>query len=299
MKEKLPILVVAYNRPTMVEKVMHVIQVYRPNRIYIACDGPRFEKEGDRERVIQTRETLMSAINWECETHTLFRERNVGCAHGVSDAITWFFTNEEYGVIIEDDVIVSQDFFLLCEDLLPRYKEDMQVLQISSRNTSSRTDISNTYVYTQVHHCWGWATWRRAWHEMETYVRSINKLTIPYLVKRLGIFRGCMTYRSFRKYVASEVEQYNDWDTCWYLSILVRDGLVICPGVNLGKNIGLTDGEHYSANDENRPDALVEIGDFIWPIEYNDFMRVDKKQKKYDSKFFLKDKLYGLIHKFI
>lgn len=278
---------------------MHSIQLYQPDQIYLACDGPRLEKDGDDERVAHTREVMMAAINWECKIHTLFRKSNVGCAHGVSEAITWFFSNEEYGVIIEDDVIVSQDFFLLCEDLLPRYKDDKQILQISSRNTSNRTDIPNTYVYTQVHHCWGWATWRRAWQGMEMYTKYINKLTIPYLVKRLGIFRGCMTYRSFRKYVASEKEQYNDWDTCWYLSVLVRDGLVICPGVNLGKNVGLTDGEHYSDKDANRPDALVEMGEFIWPIEYNDAMQIDKMQKKYDSKFFLKDKLYGVAHKFM
>ena len=106
-------------------------------------------------------------VTWPCEVRTLFRTENYGCAKAVSNAIDWFFENEEYGCIIEDDVVVSQDFFTLCEDLLPRYKDENRIMQISARNTSFRTDINNKYVYAQCFHCWGWATWKRAWEKMD------------------------------------------------------------------------------------------------------------------------------------
>ena len=186
--EKLPILVLAYNRPDFVAQVMQVIQTYRPTRLYLACDGPRPQKEGDVERVSDTRETMLKAVDWDCDVHTLFREKNRGCAYGVYEAISWFFRHEEYGVIIEDDVLVSQDFFKLCEALLPRYNNENRIMQIVSRNTSKRTDIPNTYVYTQSDSCWGWATWRRAWAHMDMSMSGAKTITIcPYrAIKLMG-----------------------------------------------------------------------------------------------------------------
>lgn len=299
MLDKIPILVVAYNRPDKMAKVMQVIQEYMPTRLYLACDGPRSFVPGDAERVSETRKVIKNAINWECEKHYLYRDSNRGCAWGVYEAISWFFDNEEYGIIIEDDVIVSQDFFKLCEDLLPRYKDDNQIMQISSRNTSERIDIPNTYVYTQAHHCWGWATWRRAWRFMDMQMSGLKNLKLAFLLKRFGLFEGCMIYYGFHRLEADKVEQQKDWDTRWYLSVLCRDGLVICPGVNLGINIGMTEGEHYRESDASRPEAQVSMMGVTWPIVYNDTKLIDKKQKMYDNRFFMKSKLYGLVHKFI
>ena len=296
MKSKLPILILAYNRPDLIVPVMQVIQTYQPPRLYLACDGPREQKQGDAERVAETRQIMKQAVNWQCETHYLFREQNLGCARGVYEAITWFFEHEEYGVIIEDDVIVSQDFFRLCEDLLPRYKNADRIMQIASRNTSGRTDINNTYVYSQAFHCWGWASWRRAWQCMDMQMRGIAKATIPYLVSRLGLFRGCMMYYYFKS-MHAHLEQSTSWATRWYLSILCHDGLVVCPGANLGINIGMSKGEHYTSSDVNSPAFRYPLRPFAWPIVYNDEMQIEKEQKSYDSRYFWQERMYGLFHK--
>lgn len=297
MNTKLPVLILAYNRPDLVMQVLQVVQIYQPPRLYLACDGPRLHKQGDKERVNETRRIMESSVNWDCELHTLFREKNLGCAQGVYEAISWFFNHEEYGVIIEDDVVVSQDFFKLCEDLLPRYKNDMKIMQISSLNTSGRVDIPSSYVYSQVFHCWGWASWRSAWQKMDMQMTGITKTTIPYLVKRIGLFRGCMMYYYFKQLYA-HLEQSTSWATRWYHSILCYDGLVICPGINLGINIGLTQGEHYKHSDAHRPEASLTLNKLNWPIIYDDSQNIDKRQKKYDTWFFIKTKWYGLLHKF-
>ncbi len=296
MNTKLPILILAYNRPDLVAQVMRVVQIYQPPRLYLACDGPRLHKQGDKERVDETRRIMESSVNWDCELHTLFREKNLGCAQGVYEAISWFFEHEEYGVILEDDVLVSQDFFKLCEDLLPRYAGDEQIMQITSRNTSGRTDLNNTYVYSQTFHCWGWASWRRAWLRIDMQMTGITKTTIPYLIKRIGLFRGCMMYYYFKQMYA-HLEQSTSWATRWYHSILCYDGLVICPGANMGINIGMAAGQHFTKKDAARPGASLTLETIEWPIVYNDSKRPDHKQRLYDSLFFFRIRLYGLVHK--
>ena len=289
---KLAVLFTIFNRKEVSVKAFQSIKEYKPLRLYIAADGPRDSKQGEDILCKETRQAVLDEIDWECDVKTLFREENLGCANAMHGAITWFFEHEEYGIIIEDDVIVGQDFFKLCEDLLPRYANVDRIMEISARNHSRRTDINNSYVYAQCYHCWGWATWRRAWLRMDMSMAAANKLSISYLVKRLGWFRGIMMKYYFMSAI-KHLDTFNSWATRWYLSILARDGLVICPGVNLALNIGMDEGAHYGKEDKD-PYADLKIGNIEWPLAYNDDVFPDKKQKKYDNKDFLHVRLMGV-----
>lgn len=296
MNNKVPILVLAFNRADHVEQAMKAIQQYKPDRLYLECDGARPKKQGEKEAVEATRRKMLDMVNWPCEVKTLFRDENLGCANAVNDAITWFFKQEQFGCIIEDDIIVSQDFFLLCEDLADRYKDEQRIMQISARNTSSRTDILNTYVYAECFHCWGWATWRRAWDKMDMSMSGVERVSTYHLVKHLGLFRGLMMRRLFAR-GRNHLATFSSWATRWYLSILDNNGLVICPGVNLALNIGLDGGTHFDEEDKHRPSSKLTMGKIQWPIEYNDTFVPDKKQKDYDSDFFFINRMYGLKKK--
>lgn len=293
---KLPILVLAFNRADHVQKAMESIREYKPDRIYLECDGARPHKAGEKEAVEATRKMMLDMVDWSCEVKTLFRDENWGCAKGVNDAITWFFKHEEYGIICEDDVVLGQDFYLLCEDLLPRYAKNEKVMQISARNTSFRTDIDNTYVYAECFHCWGWGSWRRAWEKMDMGMGSISRLTFWNLRKRLGSFRAYMMRKTFVKGY-KHIETFSSWATRWYMTILDNDGLVLCPGVNLAINIGTDGGTHFDAYDLNRPGAKLKLGQMKWPLVYNDSMVLDAKQKKCDSDFFYENRVFGIKKK--
>lgn len=293
---KVPILVLAFNRADHVTQAMNAIREYKPDKIYLECDGPRGYKQGEREAVEATRKTMLESVDWPCEIMTLFREENLGCANAVNDAITWFFKHEEWGIICEDDIILSKDFFRLCEELLPRYANEEKIMQISARNTSRRKDINNTYVYAQCFHCWGWATWRRAWGRMDMSMSAANRLSYIYLIKRLGFFRGIMMKGLFRK-GHRHISTFSSWATRWYLSILDNDALVICPGVNLAINIGMESGTHFDADDAKRPSASLKMDNIEWPLVYNDCLEVDLKQKEYDSRFYRINRIFGLKKK--
>lgn len=295
MNNKVPVLVLAFNRPDHVRKVMEAIAVYQPDKLYLACDGPRENKEGERGLVGETQRVMKEAVTWPCEVKSMFREKNLGCAYAVYGAITWFFDHEEYGVIIEDDVIVGKDFFKLCEDLLPRYAKEEKIMEIAAQNHSFRKDIPNTYVYTETAHCWGWATWRRAWDRMDMSMSAAKSLSKWYLMSHLGMFRGFMMDYYF-KTGYQQIQTLSSWATRWYLSILANRGLIICPGVNLAINIGMDGGAHYDKGDKD-PYENLEIDGIVWPLVYNDSQKVDRKQFWYDKKDFRKVRAIGLKKK--
>ncbi len=299
---KISVLVLAFNRADHVMESMKAIREYKPERLYLECDGARVHKAGEKEAVEATQKAMLDAVDWPCEVKTLFREENLGCANAVNDAITWFFSQEEYGIICEDDIILSLDFFKLCEDLLPRYAGEEKVMQIVAMNHSRRTDINNSYVYSYREDCWGWASWARAWKKMDMTMSAAPKVSCWFLIKKLGCFEGLMMKYYFTEaYHLIKQNKYNSWATRWMLSILVNEGLVIKPGPNLALNIGTDGGVHYGKNDKN-PYAGEIIEKMIWPLQYNDDMFIDKKQAKFDAHNFWNVRLIGLnkiIKKFV
>jgi GT2 family glycosyltransferase len=101
---KTSILFLIFNRPQTTEKVFQAIKDTKPPKLYIAADGPRKDKVGEREKCEETRR-IATQIDWDCEVKTLFRDENLGCGKAVSDAVSWFFQNEEEDIVLEDDVL--------------------------------------------------------------------------------------------------------------------------------------------------------------------------------------------------
>ena len=83
------ILFLVFNRPETTSKVFSAIRSIKPSRLYLASDGPRENKEGEKEKVNSVRK-IVTDVDWQCDVKTLFREKNLGCK-GVSEAISWFF----------------------------------------------------------------------------------------------------------------------------------------------------------------------------------------------------------------
>ncbi len=110
MLEK-PILFIIFNRPETAKTVLERIREIRPKQLFIASDGWREHKAGEKEQCELTRQTVLNLIDWECEVKTLLREKNLGAGKGVSTAITWFFEHVEYGIILEDDCLPIPSFF--------------------------------------------------------------------------------------------------------------------------------------------------------------------------------------------
>ena len=295
MRNKIPILVLAFNRADHVAEAMKTIRDYQPDRLYLECDGPRAHKQGEKEAVEATRKAMLDAVGWPCEVKTLFREENLGCAKAVYSAISWFFDNEEFGVIVEDDMVIGVDYFRLCEELLPRYANEEKIMTIQAMNKSHRSDINNTYVYSWRGGCWGWATWRRAWKKMDMSMSALPTLSRWKILRKFGVLPGLDLMRNYWAGY-KHLDTFSSWAYRWSLSIQANNGLSIVPGVNLAKNIGTDGGAHYDEHDED-PYKNLPIGHLKWPLVYNDNFLVDRKQNLFDIKDFYRLKTISLRKK--
>ena len=112
-----PVLFLVFNRPDTTRKVFEAIRAAQPPKLYVAADGPRKNRDGERERCDEARR-IATAVDWPCELKTLFRDENLGCNLGPSMGISWLFENEEEGIILEDDVLPLSSFFHIVTNYL-------------------------------------------------------------------------------------------------------------------------------------------------------------------------------------
>ncbi|MCU0355758.1 MAG: nucleotide-diphospho-sugar transferase, partial [Cytophagales bacterium] len=168
---------IVFNRPQTTERVFSAIRKVRPQKLYVAADGPRADKADEAEKTRLTRE-IATRVDWDCEVKTLFRDENVGCGLGPATAISWLFEQEERGIILEDDCQPSESFFLFCEEVLKRYESDNRVMQVSGMNPLGDWchDPDYDYYFSEAGITWGWATWRRAWRSYDYYVPNFKEM---------------------------------------------------------------------------------------------------------------------------
>jgi hypothetical protein len=294
---KVPILFVIFNRPDIAAKSFESIRIYQPDKLYIAADGPRKDRLKEDELCSKTRKTILDMVDWKCDVKTLFRKENVGVDFGVYGAISWFFETEPWGIIIEDDCIVSQDFFLLCEIAFPKYKDVPKVMNISSNNMTSKLMESNNLKFSYYPMTWGWGTWADRWHEfMDPQMKKFRYSCWSSLLWKYGII-GIFFYRSWRATYKVR-ETLNPWDTIWNYSVLTNDGLSLMADVNLSYNngIGTSDGAHFKQGDENFYQDMP-VGHLIQPYNFPVTYDSTKIVRKEYEHYYLKLRWFGLKKK--
>jgi hypothetical protein len=235
-----PVLFILFNRPDKARRVFEAIRKARPKKLFIAADGPRHEKPGEKELCEKTR-MIVNDIDWDCEVRTLFQDRNLGILHGPHSAIDWFFDNVEEGIILEDDCVPDQSFFRFCDVLLDKYRNDNRVMQISGNNFQSGIKRGNgSYYFSKFNHLWGWASWRRAWK-----LNDIKMTTFPEFKSSERIKDVWDNKKAQRHWLRTLERMYNHelhtWDYPWLYTFWSNSGLCILPNENLVTNIGFGD----------------------------------------------------------
>jgi hypothetical protein len=159
------VLLLVFNRPDATARVFEAIRRAHPARLYVAADGPRPARSGDAALCAEVRR-IVSAVDWPCTLKTLFRDQNLGCKRGVSSAIDWFFSQEERGIVLEDDCLPGASFFGFCEELLERFKDDPRVFAVQGNFFGSTRTPDASYLFSKMFYMWGWASWADRWRQV-------------------------------------------------------------------------------------------------------------------------------------
>lgn len=282
-----PVLLIIFNRADTTKLVFEAIRKARPPRLYVAADGPRPHVASDQQKCAEARK-IVERVDWPCEVKTLFHDKNLNCGKAPSTAMSWFFENEEQGIILEDDCLPSQSFFRYCQELLEKYRDDSRIMHIGGNNFLGgwRNDPDYSYYFSRSGHIWGWATWRRAWQTFDFDILLYTKL------KQRGFFdhfflnplEKVYRLRKFDKTVANR-GKVDWWDYQWDFARFSNSGLAVVPNKNLVKNLGFGEGATHTVNGSGEFNKL-EAQELKFPLLHPPFVIRDiESDKKYFKRF--------------
>ena len=258
-KNDVAVLLLFFNRPSTFGQVFAEVKKARPSRLFLYQDGPRGERDMDG---IKACREIAEDIDWECEVHRMYQEKNVGCDPSEYISQKWAFSVVDKCIVLEDDDVPSQSFFPFCKEMLDRYEHDERVTMIAGFNTDEVTvDVPYDYFFTTVFSIWGWASWRRVidqWDGKYSFLDDdFNMHQLRQLVAerryRRTMLQMCYDHRALGK------EYY---ESIFWAAMMFGHGLAVMPSKNLVNNLGITAGSsstHYAGSLETMPRRLRHI----------------------------------------
>ena len=128
-KTDVAVLILFFNRPDHLRRVFDEVRKARPSKLFLYQDGPRGERDMPG---IEACRRVVEDIDWQCEVHRKYQERNFGCDPSEYISQKWAFSIVDRCIVLEDDAVVLP---LLQGDARPlcRRREGVDDCRIQSR----------------------------------------------------------------------------------------------------------------------------------------------------------------------
>ena len=233
-----PVVLLVFKRPALTAQLLDRLRAVKPSNILVVADGPRPDHPEEAEACAQVRDVIKNRIDWPAGVRTDYAETNLGLRRRVSSGLNWAFEQVEEAVILEDDCLPHPDFFRFCAELLDCHRRDTRVGVIAGVNFQPPSfSREASYYFSKYPHCWGWATWKRAWRLFDLEASLWPALKAGGLLNHLfpNPLEAGYWERIFDKVHAG---QANSWAFPWMLSCWSQSLLSIIPSVNLVTNAG-------------------------------------------------------------
>ncbi|WP_193194344.1 glycosyltransferase family 2 protein [Nostoc sp. MG11] len=267
---KVPVVFIIFKRPNTTEKVFEAIRQAKPPKLFVIADGPRADRPGEAEKCKATR-AIIERVDWNCEVITNYSDINLGCRLRVSSGLDWVFTQVEEAIILEDDCLPHPTFFQFCDELLDKYRDDNRIMVVAGNNFQyGRVRNQDSYYFSRYNHCWGWATWRRAWQHYDHEMKLWPKIRDEDWLKDILLDPSAVKFwQNIFQYTYEE--KINSWAYAWTFSCWIQNGLSILPNVNIVSNIGYSlEATHTVKNYNDFANMPVKALDF--PLQHPLFM---------------------------
>ena len=273
-----PVVLIVFNRPQATRLVFEAVAAARPRKLLVIADGPRPNRAGEAAICAEVR-AITTAVNWPCELHTDFSERNLGCDTRVISGLNWAFSLVEEAIILEDDCLPDPSFFPYCQELLDRYRGDCRIAAISGTNliqdkTQDRvwgvdaesTANPDSYLFSLLGGNWGWATWREQWKKLDRQTSGWPALRRANAIHH--IFDNPLGRKMWTRIFdqAHRDVTLSSWDYSWAYTNIFGHRLTAVPRVNLVRNIGFGPGASRTLEVDAR--LMPELRRLDFPLQH-------------------------------
>lgn len=286
------VMMIVFNRPDQTRQVFERIREARPKRLYISADGPRANRPDDLESTAATRQIVQN-VDWPCEVKTLFRDQNLGCKTAIKTGLDWFFSQEEEGIVLEDDCIPEPTFFRFAAEMLDRYRHDDRIATIAGTNYLLESQkFDSSYYFSKYLFVWGWASWRRVWQEYDFEIKTWPKFRDEGRLHRVFPNARSLKYWTWI-FDRTHDETLNAYDYQFFYSQMINNRMSVVPARNLVCNIGWGSGSTNTAL--KNPEMGMDTFPMEFPLRHPTFMTPDEQADQFTEELIFAKPLHRKV----
>ena len=186
-----PIVLFCFNRPEHLKKTVEALQqnaLAAVSTLYVFSDGPR--NQSDMSKVAAVRDYLVTLSGFR-EIHFVEKQENVGLANSVISGVTEVLQKHGRVIVMEDDLVCTNDFLDYMNKMLVEYKDAPSVFSVTGYLFP--IEVPKTY---QLDICslprassWGWGTWLNRWEKANFNVPDFSEFMQNSMAKK-GFMQG-------------------------------------------------------------------------------------------------------------
>ena len=175
-----PIILFVYNRPEHTKKTIEALaknSIARESKLFIYSDAAKTPQHA--EAVNAVRDYIQSIKHADSFKNVSIIERksNFGLAKSIMEGVTQVINEFEKAIVLEDDLITSEDFLSFMNDSLNFYQDNNSIGSISGY--SPIENLPKSYkdsIYLIPRSCsLGWATWCDRWKHVDWQVKDFEE----------------------------------------------------------------------------------------------------------------------------
>jgi len=293
MSNLAPIVIFTYRRDIneLIES-LNRNSLTKESDLYIFSDG--YKNENDKKDVLNVRESLKYIEGFK-SVKLEFSTKNKGLASSVIDGVSSILQKYTNIIVLEDDLIVSDNFLEYMNEALNYYQENETIWSISGY--TPQLDCLKNYdkdVYLSVRaSSWGWATWKDRWESIDWNIKNWEDFKENKKLKKEFNLGGNDMYHMLEMQILGKIDS---WAIRWCYNQFLQKSYTIYPVESKLKNIGFDEvGTHNSHGASRWKNAISNTRLVFEEIKLNDEI-VQCFKKKYDLK--LKTRIGYLLKKY-
>lgn len=234
------VLIIFFKRDEQLRKTFDAVKKAKPKKLFLWQDGPRNDTDLDG---IEKCRRIVEDIDWDCEVHKMYNEKNYGCDPSTFFSHKWAFSMVDKCIVLEDDFVANQSFFRFCKELLDKYENDTRINHICGMNmlgnyTSSQYDYLFNFTGSNA-----WASWRRV---IDGWDESYSFLHDKEYISKLRKLYGKKFDRWLKVANQRETTGVPYWESILCFDSILNSRLAIIATRNMVENIGMTSDSTHS-----------------------------------------------------
>jgi len=228
------VLIVGYKRTENIRRIIDLCKSFGVQRIFLQLDGIK----SDDIQAAESRQGLLEFLEKvrtpELSVEVKTNVTNQGCAVTVLAGVDWALQSSNSIVVLEDDCIPTQSFFVFCLDFEESLNQSENIwlicgTQFAPRELTLGHTLRSHYALT-----WGWFTTKDKWMQIQKSIHRNRRFVLRDALVSLDPESCFWSAGARRAYLG-----FTDvWDTILIYCMKKESRLALLPGTSYVENLG-------------------------------------------------------------